>query len=561
MSVATTAAPGRGGAAGGPSGPSGLAGSLAGSLAGTRELARLAFRRDRIMLPVWVYLLTIIAGSGGYGLKTIYKTTADRASLEAAVHRDAALSFLYGQLHGSTLGDLIAWRYLSYAALGAGLMTIFLVVRHTRADEESGRLELVGSTAVGRHAALAAAMLVASAGVLALFVLTTVVLAISGQPLGGSFAFALGEAGGGLVFAGIAAVAAQVASTARGARGLAITVLAVTFFFRGVGDSSGSHGLGWLDWLSPIGWAELLRPFASERWWVLALFAAATAAATWAAFALAAHRDLGAGLVQPGPGPADAGRLLAGPAGLSWRLLRGALAGWSAGFLAGGLAIGVVAESIRQLIGVSGEVDKALRQIGGQSALTNAYLASCMSLFGLLAAAYAVSATLRLRSEETAERAEPLLAAAVGRRRWAGSHLLVVAGCTAVTLLAAGLGVGIGYGLASSDVSGQLPGLLGAGLAQLPAALAVAAVAVVAIGVLPGWSMPIGWAALAVCGFIGIFGPALSLSQGVLDISPFTHVPRLPGGAFSVTPLAWLCAAVLVLTAAGLAGLRRRDIG
>ena len=70
------------------------------------------------------------------------------------MHANPALSFLYGQLHGDSLGALIAWRYLAYAALDAALMSIFLVIRHTRADEEAGRLELIGSTAVGRHAPL-----------------------------------------------------------------------------------------------------------------------------------------------------------------------------------------------------------------------------------------------------------------------------------------------------------------------------------------------------------------------------------------------------------------------
>ena len=153
------------------------------------------------MLPVWIYALTAIAASGGYGLKLVYKTAHSRAGLAASVHSTPALAFLYGQLHGDSLGALIAWRYLAYAALGAGLMSIFLVVRHTRADEETGRLELVGSTAVGRHTGLCVAMLVASAANLILFVLSAAVLTVSGLPLTGAIAFGLAEAGCGLAFA------------------------------------------------------------------------------------------------------------------------------------------------------------------------------------------------------------------------------------------------------------------------------------------------------------------------------------------------------------------------
>jgi polyether ionophore transport system permease protein len=530
-------------------------------LAGAGELTKLALRRDRIMLPVWIYALTAISFSGGYALKLVYKTAAQRAALAASVRSTPALEFLYGQMHSDSLGALIAWRYLVYAALAAGLMSVFLVVRHTRADEETGRLELVGSTAVGRHAPLAVAIAVATTANLIVFVLSALVLIASGIPATGAIAFGLAEAGCGLAFAGIAAVAAQASGTARGARGIAFALLGLIFLLRGAGDSGGSHGLTWLTWLSPIGWAELVRPYAGERWWVLALPVLTLVAGTGLAFVLAARRDQGAGLLPPRPGPAKAGRLLSGPVGLSWRLQRGMLAGWTAGFLVGGLAIGVVTKSISKLVGTSAALDKAIDKIGGTSALANAYLAACMSLIGLVAAAYAVSAVARLRADEEAGRDEALLATPVSRVRWGGGHLVTVLLGTAVVLVAGGLGVGLAYGIASSDVSTQVPRLIGAGLAQLPAALAVAAVAAAFVGLVPKWSGPIGWTALAFCGFIGVFGPALNLPQAVLDVSPFTHVSKLPGGVLSVMPLVWLSLITVGLAGAGIAGLRRRDIG
>ncbi len=492
--------------------------SATGALAGVGELARLAFRRDRVMLVGWVYVLLAISVSAGYAVKIVYKTAASRAAIAATVRTDPALAFLYGQLHGVSPGVVAAWRYLAYAALFAGLMSIFLVVRHTRADEETGRLELIGSTVVGRHAPLVVALLVAGVANVVSVVLTTVVLASAGLPLAGSAAFGLAEASCGLVFAGIAAVAAQISGTARGARGLAITVLGVSFLLRGIGDSGGSHGLNWMTWLSPVGWAELIRPFGGERWWILALPAAAVAAGTAAAFWLAGGRDQGAGLIQPRPGPAAAGRLLEGPGGLAWRLQRSSVAGWAAGFVAGGLAIGVVGNGIGKLIGSGAGVHRVISRVGGQAGLTSAYLAACMSLIGLVAAAYAVSAVLRLRSEETEQRVEPLLAGPVSRLRWGSSHLLVALAGTIVVLLAGGLGVGFGFGAATSDLSTQVPRLLGAALAQVPASVAVAAVAAVLVGLLPQASVAGGWTAMALAGFIGLFGPALNLPQAVLDI-------------------------------------------
>ncbi|HEX3309174.1 MAG TPA: ABC transporter permease, partial [Streptosporangiaceae bacterium] len=183
-------------------------------LANTGALARLAFRRDRIMLPAWIYVITAAIASNSYSLNKLYPTVADRAQLAASGGRNPALVFLYGRLWGDSLGAVSAWRYGVWAAIFAALMSIFLVIRHTRADEEAGRLELVGSAAVGRLAALTASLLVALAANVVLAVLLAVVLVVLGLPLAGSVAFALAITTCGLAFAAIAALAAQLAAGA-----------------------------------------------------------------------------------------------------------------------------------------------------------------------------------------------------------------------------------------------------------------------------------------------------------------------------------------------------------
>ena len=531
-----------------------------GRLAGVGELARLALRRDRIMLPAWAYVLAGSLAEVAFSLRGLYPTAARREALVASVAGNPALSFLYGHVHGTSPGALTAWRYLAYSTLGAGLMSIFLVVRHTRADEQAGRLELVGSAAVGRRAALTAALAVAAtanAVVLALIVAVSVVLRL---PAAGALAYGLATAGSGLVFAALAAVAAQVSGTPRGARGLAIGVLAAGFVLRGVGDSAGARGPEWLAWLSPAGWAEQTRPFAGDRWAVLGLPVLATVVLTVLAYVLAARRDLGAGLFAPRPGPATAGPALGGTAGLAWRLQRGNLAGWALGLLAVGVAVGAAAKGVGALLGTSSQVRQAFERIGGQQGLTSAYLAAIMSLTGLAAAGYAVSAALRLHGEESARLAEVVLVTPTGRLRWAVSHLAVVVVGTAVVLAAAGLGAGLGYGLRAGDVGTQVPRLLEAGLVQLPAALVVAGVAVALFGLRPAWSVTGGWTALGLATLAALLGPTLRLPQWLADIFPFSHVPRLPGSAVTAAPLIWLSGAALALAVVGLAGLRRRDL-
>ena len=50
----------------------------------------------------------------------------------------------------NTVGGQVTWQATAFGAITIGLMSMFLVVRHTRAEEESGRDELLRSAAVGR---------------------------------------------------------------------------------------------------------------------------------------------------------------------------------------------------------------------------------------------------------------------------------------------------------------------------------------------------------------------------------------------------------------------------
>ena len=530
-------------------------------LAGTRALTKLAFRRDRIMLPAWVYLITVLVTTTAYSLKKLYPTAAARAQLVAAGGGNPALRFLYGRLNGSSIGALTVWRYGVWAAIFGALMTIFIVIRHTRGDEEAGRLELVGSTVVGRQAALTAGLLTAVTANVAIFVLLSIALPATGLPVSGSVLFAAAIGASGLAFTGIAAVAAQFAAGVRGARGICLGVLGAAFMLRAIGDSAGPSGPSWLTWTSPLGWVELTRPFDGQLWWVLALPCAVLAAGVGAAYALSARRDLGAGLLPDRPGRPSASGLLRGPLSLAFRLQRGVLASWAVGVAFIFAASGAAAKGIGSLLGGSTQLRNEFTRLGGQAAITNAYLAALMLLAGLGAAGYATSAVLRLRAEETGGLAEPLLAAAVGRIRWGLSHVVVAVFGAAILLAIAGLATGLGYGLRVGSAGPQAARMIGAAMAQLPAALVIAGVAVALLGLVPRACVAGAWTVLGAVVVIDLFGEVLQLSHWLLDISPFTHAPRLPAGTVSAAPLLWLCLAALAFCAVGLAALRRRDIG
>jgi ABC-2 type transport system permease protein len=531
------------------------------SLAGTGTLTRLALRRDRITMAAWIYALAVVAYASVAATKKLYTTNEALAAFAATAGKDKVTLALYGPANDlNTLGGVATWKLGVYGAIAAALMSMFLVVRHTRGDEDAGRLELVGAGAVGRSAALTAGLLTALLANLGLGLLVAVGLAVGGLPGVDSLGFGLGVTGVGCVFAGITALAAQLAASARTTIGIVTSVLGLSYLLRAVGDAANpGTWVTALSWVSPIGWTLQLRPFGPLHWWVLGISALVAIAVTAAAYVLAGQRDLGTGLLPVRPGPAGAGASLRGPLGLAWRLQRGPLLAWAAAFAVYGLIMGALAGSVAQLVGSSAGAKEMFIKMGGQAGLVNAFLAAIMAIMGVLASVYAVQAALRLRSEESAQRAEPVLAGAVGRITWAASHLVFAILGPVVLLVLAGLGIGLIHGANTGDVGKAVGQLLGSAMVQLPAVWVLAGITVALFGLAPRLAT-LAWAAVAVFLLLTEFGAFLNLNKWAVDISPYTHVPKLPGGTFTATPLLWLLCIAVGLTVVGLAALRRRDL-
>jgi ABC-2 type transport system permease protein len=527
---------------------------------GTGTLVRLALRRDRLMIPIWIIVFVISAAGSAKASIALY--TDHNALVEAARTSNAspALVSLYGRIFDeSSLGEVSLFKLTAFGALLVGLLAGMLVVRHTRTEEESGRLELLSAGVLGRYAALAAGLIVSAATVVVLGLVTALSLIGSGLDAKGSFAFGLMWAAAGLSFAGVGAVTAQVTESARAANGLIAVVLGVSYVLRAIGDSSADGSSRWVSWLSPIGWSQQVRAYAGDRWAVLLLPLVFLAVLVAAATALIRRRDLGAGLVRPRPGPPRAAASLRSPLALAWRLHRGALMAWGFAFLLLGLLVGNIASNVDGFV-TSDSAKEMVQKLGGVAGITDAFLATEMGVMGLLASAFGIQAALRLRSEETALRAEPLLATGVTRAQWLASHVLMAVFGTGLLIVVAGLGSGVSSGASLGNMGHQVPRMLAAAAVQLPAIWLVTALVVILFGLAPKLVTG-GWALYGVFLLIGQFGEIFNLPQWMINISPYGHTPRLPGGDFSVTPVIWLTAIAAALTAAGFATFRQRDIG
>ena len=526
-------------------------------LTGTWALTRLALRRDRIKLPVWIASVVGLAIYSAVAIKTIYPTTEDLEAIVAFVSSPAGV-FMTGPGYGidqPTHEIVFAAMYGLYVMIAAGFMNVLLMVRHTRADEETARAELLRASVVGRYAPLTAAGIVALAANAVTAVLLGLVLSTVYDPAG-AWMFGISVGLTGMVFAGITAVGAQVVEHARSATVIGSAAVGISVIVRGIGDVMETHG-SWVSWLSPIGWAQQTRVFYDARWWPLLLSIAAATLTIALAYRLQARRDFGAGLVAAKPGNERAHARLKSPLMLALRLDRSSIIGWTVGVALSGALYGGLAKSVQDSLGDL--PDEILAVLGGDpDTLMDGFFAAMALTNVLLIASYGILSVHRLAVDESSGRAEVILATAASRIRWMGS--VVVTALTGATLATIATGALMGVTVSATlGESGYVRSLILAHLAYLPAVAVVIAIAALGFGIRPGLAS-VAWAFIGLGLFIGYFGEMMELPDAVMGISPFYHVGQVPLEDPDLGATLGLAAVAAAGIGLGLAWFRRRDL-
>ncbi|MEU4363795.1 hypothetical protein [Promicromonospora sp. NPDC023987] len=533
------------------------------TLTGTGRLVRFMLRRDRVRLSVWT--LSVVAFYAYFAVALDAMGTAARGA-RAAVMQTPAGIVMGGPGYGVenyTVGVAIANEGITWVVLALGIMSVLHVVRHTRAEEESSRSELVRAAPVGRHAPAVAA-------IVTLFVVNAVIavvsaLALSGAsggdlPLADSFGLTTGSGLSAMVFGAVAVVACQIIEHGRGATGIGLAAYGLALVLRSAGDIQERHG-SFLSWLSPIGWAQQMRAFVDLRWWPAALSVVAILLLLVLAAFLASRRDFGGGLVATRGGRADAPANLRSPLALAWRQQRSAF-GWTAlGMALLWYASGTLLPEIMEM-GASGAADNEIfaAVFGGSdpAVFRDGFLTVMLLFAALTCVAYAIVMSGRAKGEEEAGRAEVVLALSVSRSRWLGAHLVVV-GLSTVVLIAVSV-----YAVWAGAVQ---VGMSEPGFGAYTDVFWTYSVAVlVYLGLsaaLYAWAprfASAAWLLLVYSFVVGMFGEVFDLPSGAEALSPLDWLPAGFGEVPEAAHMIGLAGVAVVLLALAFLGFRRRDL-
>lgn len=520
-------------------------------------LARRGFRDGRIQTISFAYVFAAYSYIQPVGYRHSYPTAAGRLAFAHSFAHNGAIRLFYGEPHDLlTVSGYTAWRVGGTLAIGTAIFGLLAAVRALRAEEDTGRMELVLAGIVERRTAYLSAMAAIAAGTAILWLGEFLGFVLAGLSAGGSAFLALATVSVVPVCVGVGAIASQLAPTRRLALELGGAVVGVFFLLRVIADTA--TGVGWLRWLTPLGWAEELRPFAGARPVVLLLPAVVTVLLLMAAARIAAGRDVGTGLLASRDSAEPRMGLLSSPIAQALRGERASLIVWLGSVAAIGYILGGLSKSINSHV-ISKSIQQELSKLGGGPLATPTGYVSFVFIFFVLAVSLFACAQIgAARHEEAEERLETLLALPVSRIGWLGGRLLLAAAAAAVISLAAGFFTWAGAATQNAGVS--LAHLLEAGANCLPVALLFLGIAALAYALAPRAGGGIAYGLVALAFLWSLVGPLVGVPKWLVDVTPFQHVGLVPAQPFRATSAAVMLGLALVAVAAALAVFRRRDL-
>ncbi|GAA0997510.1 ABC transporter permease [Subtercola frigoramans] len=562
-------------------------------------------RRDRVQLIIWIAGISLLAYASLASVNTTFPSAVSRVSILQVATANPVLLMLRGLPDGISNGGFGVFELFSFLGLLAGFMSTFLVTRHTRAEEESGRAELIGATPASRRVPTLATLVLATGANLVLGIAVAVgYLAAGGNPenvvnssdpsaagaenatalqaladsltstsptpssaVWGSVLAGASVAGVGLTSMAVALIVSQLVSTSRGANGISAAFVGFAYLAAGIGNATGAVSpdgtavaAAWPVWLSPIGWGQQTHPFTQPTALPLLLDVVVVAGLVALALVVQSSRDVGASLFAARTGRTTAHSWLSGPTALAWRLHWPTITGWALGSAVLGAIVGTLGPAMLSAVSTDSSITAALKLIapGDTNDVMKMFISAIFGFAGILAAGSAIQSIIRLRQEEARGTAELVLASAVSRVRYLLGYLSVGLAAVVIVLLAAAIPAALL--LNGSGYPDAWQSILLSTVAQLPVALVYLCGLALVFTLLPRATAAIGWGTLTAGIVFGLYGAALGLPEWLRNTSPFTHTPVTTGSNTDWTGGIWMLVLSLLAALAALALMRRREL-
>ncbi|WP_391119151.1 ABC transporter permease [Psychrobacillus sp. L3] len=524
----------------------------------TGMLARFILRQNRLRIPIWIIALLLLTLSTATAFKDLYQTPEDRQAI-AQTMLNPVMTSMVGYSNGLdnyTNGAMMAHQMLLFTAIAVAIMSILLVARHTRAEEEDGQMELIRSLPVGRLSNLNATVLVVSGTNILLAILMgfgLYALGIESMDIEGSLLYGAALGATGIIFTGITAIFAQLSENSRGTIGLSFTVLILAYLMRAIGDVSNET----LSWFSPLGIPLKAEVYVHNYWSPILLLIGLALVLLAFALYLNSIRDLEAGFLPSRPGKMHASPFLRSPIGLALRIQRTGLIAWAMGIFILGASYGSVLGDLESFFKDVEMMQALIRPVEGFS-LIEQFIPVLMTVLAMLCTVPALIIIFKLKSEEKKNHTEHLLSRGISRVRILGSYFVISIVSSVMMLFFAVIGLW-SASAAMMDEPISFTTLFNAGMVYLPAIWTMIGLAVLLVGYIPQFT-GFAWLYLVYSFVVVYLGGLLQFPNWMSNLSPYGHIPRLPVQEMDYMSVTVLLIIAIVLATAGFISYNRRDI-
>lgn len=523
----------------------------------TGHLFRFSLKKDWVKIGLWLLGAALFVFMGVFAFVEVYGDPAEREAMAFAM-QNPAMEALFGRAVGVnnyTIGAMYTHMMTIMTFVLLAIMSILLVVRNTRSEEEDGILELIQAQPTGRVAhTTAAILLLVVTNILVLIISAAVLLAFgdSSMTLEGALLTGTIYASMGLFFGAVTLVTAQLSSNARGAMMLAFGVLGLSYVIRIIGDGS----MPFLSWFSPMGLLYNTEPFVNNYWYPVFISLGISLLLTALALYLKQKRDMGSGLLPDRDGKRHASAFLKTPVGFVLDLIKTPLIVWTASMALLGISYGSVIGDVDSMLEGN---DIVAQIIAGQDgiSMSEQFMAMILGVLGIISSIPAVQFLYRIRGEEKKGRLDKLIAGTHSRYVILGTFfvlsLLIALFMQIVTSLS------FGGAAVAMDFDVDFGEVFLAGMGYVPAIFVMIGLGMLLLGWLPKLTSVV-WLYL---GFVFInlyFGELFEFPDWLSNLSAFHYVPEIPIEDWSWPVVFGLTSVAALLSVAGFIGYRRRDI-